>query len=73
MSKPVDVNNPEYLGYLDALRESGVTNMFGARPYLMREFPELAGERGKLAGKVLSNWIQTFGQRHTAPTTGETP
>lgn len=31
----------EHLEYLDALRESGETNMFGARPYLMREFPNL--------------------------------
>lgn len=28
----------EHLEYLDELRESGETNIFGARPYLMREF-----------------------------------
>lgn len=31
----------DHLEYLDGLRESGATNMFGARPYLMEEFPEL--------------------------------
>lgn len=28
----------EHLEYLDELRESGVTNMYGAGPYLVREF-----------------------------------
>ncbi len=28
----------EYFIYLDALRESGVTNMFGSAPYLAEEF-----------------------------------
>ena len=29
----------EHLKYLDALRKSGVTNMYGATPHLMEEFP----------------------------------
>ena len=28
----------EYFEYLDDLRESGVTNMFGSAPYLAEEF-----------------------------------
>jgi hypothetical protein len=28
----------EYFEYLEELRQSGVTNMFGASSYLMREF-----------------------------------
>ena len=32
----------EHLEYLDELRESGITNMYGARPYLINEFPEHA-------------------------------
>lgn len=32
----------EHLEFLDDLRESGATNMFGAVPYLRREFPELS-------------------------------
>ena len=61
--KPTDPNE-EYFEYLDELRESGVTNMFGARPYLMREFPELSGKGGELAGKVLSEWMRTLEERH---------
>ena len=30
--------NKEYKDFLDNLRESGVTNMFGATPYLQEEF-----------------------------------
>lgn len=47
----------EHLDYLDALRESGIVNMFGARPYLMQEFPELTKQQ---AATVLSHWMQTF-------------
>ena len=30
-------NREPYFEYLDALRETNVTNMFGARPYLQKE------------------------------------
>jgi len=49
----------EYLEYLDGLRESGVTNMYGAVPYLMEEF-ELDRRE---AGAVLVEWMQTFSER----------
>lgn len=49
----------EHLKFLDALRESGVTNMFGARPYLRDRFPYLTKEA---AGKVLSYWMASFGR-----------
>lgn len=51
----------DYLNYLDSLRESGATNMFGARPYLMLAFDNLSEDE---AGKVLSHWMETFGDRH---------
>jgi hypothetical protein len=55
-----DYVTAEHLDYLDLLRESGETNMFGARPYLVKEFDlDLA-----TAGKVLTYWMQTFGVRH---------
>jgi len=54
---------PEHLEYLDELRESGATNMFGARPYLMDEFPDLTKEE---ALEVLMHWSRTFGERHRA-------
>lgn len=45
------------LKFLDELRESGVTNMFGAGPYLSREY----GLSKNKAREVLSYWMQTFG------------
>ena len=55
MSKQEQVND-----YLDALRESGVTNMFGAAPYIMEEF----GVARNDAKDLLLNWMQTFQERH---------
>lgn len=43
-----------YYDYLDALRESAVTNMFGARPYLMEEFPDLSADE---ALDILKAWM----------------
>lgn len=56
-----DYVTEEHLKYLDNLRESGVTNMFGARPYVKRAFPKLTQEQ---AGKVLAYWMDTFSERH---------
>jgi hypothetical protein len=42
--------------YLDDLRESGITNMYGARPYVARHM----GYDGDTAGSVLSAWMETF-------------
>jgi hypothetical protein len=50
----------EYLEYLDGLRESGVTNMYGAAPYLAEAF----GMKPTTARAVLSYWMQTFSERH---------
>jgi uncharacterized protein YciI len=60
MEKSQFVTN-EHLEYLDNLRESGVTNMYGAGPYLEKEFINLSK---KEARECLSYWMQTFGQRH---------
>ena len=46
--------------FLDELRESGVTNMFGAAPYLVEEF----GVTRQEAKNLLLNWMQTFEERH---------
>lgn len=46
--------------FLDALRESGVTNMFGAVPYILDEFDI---ERSR-ARTHLTDWMRTFSQRH---------
>ena len=50
----------KYFEYLDALRLSGVTNMFGAGQYLEIEF----GLNKGYARTVLSEWMRTFGERH---------
>jgi hypothetical protein len=49
-----------YLVYLDGLRISGVTNMFGARPFLQDEFGLTQAE----ASVVLGYWMKTFEERH---------
>lgn len=46
--------------YLDALRESGITNMFGAAPYIEDKF----GVSRKEAVKLLCEWMETFDKRH---------
>lgn len=46
----------EQFAYLDALRDSGSTNMFGAGAWLQNEF---ALDR-KTAGNILSAWMSTF-------------
>lgn len=52
--------NEEYFQFLDALRESGQTNMFGAASYLMDEF----GLEKSEARNVLFEWMETYSQRH---------
>jgi hypothetical protein len=50
----------EHLVFLDKLRESGVTNMFGAAPYLKRAF----GLTAKDATDILLYWMETFEDQH---------
>lgn len=45
----------QYFDYLDALRLSGVTNMFGAAPYLQREF----GLSSREARGILLQWMSS--------------
>ena len=42
--------------YLEWLRRTGQTNMFGAVPYLINEF----GFDNEKAKEVLSDWIQNY-------------
>ncbi len=46
----------KYFDYLNDLRESGVTNMWGAGEYLVEEFGIDAAE----AKEILVEWIKTF-------------
>lgn len=50
----------EHLEYLDLLRKSGVTNMFGAAEYLIGEFSISKIE----AREILSYWMRTFSERN---------
>ena len=55
------MNKKKYFLYLDNLRESGVTNMFGAVPYLTATFSELTEREAK---NILIEWMKTFNERH---------
>lgn len=50
----------EVLEYLDDLRDSGVTNMFGAGAYLREDF----GYSVNQSMSALAYWMHTFGDRH---------
>jgi bisphosphoglycerate-dependent phosphoglycerate mutase len=43
-----------HYNFLDGLRESGITNMWGASPFLEDEFPELNKQEAKA---VLLAWM----------------
>ena len=45
--------------YLDNLRESGATNMWGAVPYLAKAM-EISNNAAR---KIYSYWMKTFGKR----------
>jgi hypothetical protein len=49
----------EYFAFLDDLRDSGLTNMYGAVSYLMKEFPLLRFDEA-LARRVLLDWIKSY-------------
>ena len=55
-----EIVEDEHLDYLDEIRESGIVNMFGARPYLMNAF-EMSDDDART---ILLYWMKTFGERH---------
>lgn len=57
----------EVFQYLDDLRASGVTNMFGATPYIEAQFRVDRRE----ARRLLSKWMTTFNERHSGLVGGE--
>ncbi len=59
-SKRPDIVTDAHLEYLDELRESGDTNMFGAGEYVEEEF----GLSKKSAKEILMYWMSSFGERH---------
>lgn len=61
-SRP-EICTEEHLEYLDNLRESGVTNMFGAPAYLRDAFPKLSKTDSYT---IFKYWTQTFTQRRAS-------
>jgi hypothetical protein len=51
----------EYFEFLDELRESGSTNMFGAAGPLREMFPDLGRQEAK---DIVLEWMDTFEERH---------
>ena len=56
MEEVTEVSEDTMFTYLEGLRQSGVTNMFGAGPYLEREF----GLDRYEAKEVLLNWMKSY-------------
>ncbi len=52
----------EVYQFLDNLRESGVTNMFGAGPYIQQEFPEVSRYESH---RLLNKWMVDWNKRHS--------
>jgi hypothetical protein len=48
----------EVLEFLNDLRDSGATNMFGAAPYIMEEF----GMNKAVARQMLTLWMNNFNE-----------
>ena len=57
MARPINITD-EHLEYLDGLRESGVTNMFGAGGYIEARFITGRNE----ARAILTYWMESFGK-----------
>lgn len=55
-------NLSEYFETLDNIRDSGITNMWGASPYLQEFHRPL---QRKLADKILIEWMNTFNFEET--------
>lgn len=51
----------EYFDYLDSVRQLGITNMFGAGPYLEKNFKELTSQE---SNTILLEWMDTFSERN---------
>jgi len=60
MEKP-EIVTEEHLIYLDGLRESGVTNMYGAGEFLEQRYDI----ESKEAREILGYWMKSYGDRHS--------
>ena len=55
---PIREDWEDYYKTLEALRRTGVCNMFGAGPYLKECYPSMSLDD---ANGVLANWIHNYG------------
>ena len=58
MTRPTTEIEKNVMTYLNDLRDSGVTNMFGASPYVVDEF----GLNNKEASNLLVLWMENFNE-----------
>lgn len=58
--KAPNESEQKYYDYLEELRQSGDTNMWGATPYLLREFDKLSLDR---ATEIHLDWIKAHNNR----------
>ena len=57
----IDLPKEEHVfEFLDELGESGVTNMYGASPYIREAFDVTRYE----ANRLLAKWMETYSERH---------
>lgn len=54
---PIKQEWTKYYKALEVIRESGITNMFGAAPYLREVFPELSHAE---SNEILCNWMENY-------------
>ena len=55
------IDKQEVFEFLDKLRNSGATNMFGAGVYVQRKF-RLSNKQSK---DLLVEWMETYSDRHS--------
>jgi hypothetical protein len=54
---PIKEEWETYYNVLEAIRKSGITNMFGASPYLKEFCQELSDKQSQ---EILCNWIHNY-------------
>ena len=55
-----EIVTDEHLEYLDELRESGVTNMYGSPGFIDERFQVTK----QVANEIVGYWMKSFGERH---------
>ena len=67
MSERPSIVTDEHLEYLDELRASGVTNMYGSPAYVQRKFGVTRAE----SETIVTYWMDTFVDRHKPSLKGD--